>query len=455
MKVIIAGAGKSGFSVAQTLAAEGHDVTVIDKDSSVIDSISNALDVICVEGSITNPETLIEAGAEDADLLMAAARSDEANMVCGISSKKLGTKHVIARIRDSEYLSQTDFLRETLGLSVIVNPEYECAKEISRILRFPGAVRVDSFSKGSVEIMEHRIDAGSKLDGVMLKDLGSLFGATVLVSVVERDGEAIIPNGLFTLKAGDRLSITGASKELRKFFSALGLYKKPVRSVMIMGGGRIAVYLAKLLIDNGIAVMIMEVDKARCDELCDLLSAEARVICGDATSNDVLLEEGIKRYDAFVALTGDDGDNIITSMYVKTCGVGKVVVKANREYYSNIMVASGLDSIVTPKALVAQQLARYVRAMDNSVGSSMETLYRLADGKAEALEFIVGNDAKCIGVPLKTMKLKENVLLCALVRGSRTLIPDGESVLEPGDHAVVVSKAGMLKQLDDMIEVDK
>lgn len=454
MKVIIAGAGKSGYSVAQTLAAEGHDVTVIDKDSSVIDSISNALDVICVEGSITNPETLIEAGAENADLLMAAARSDEVNMVCGISSKKLGTKHVIARIRDSEYLSQTEFLRETLGLSVIVNPEYECAKEISRILRFPGAVRVDSFSKGSVEIMEHRVDAGGKLDGVTLKDLTSLFGATVLVSVVERDGEIIIPNGLFTLKAGDKFSVTGASRELRRFFTALGLYKKPVRSVMIMGGGRIAEHLARLLIDSSIAVTIMECDRYRCEELCDLVP-EARIICGDATSSDVLMEEGIKSYDAFVALTGDDGDNIITSMYAKSCGVAKIVVKANREYYSAIMSAAGLDSVVTPKALIAQQLARYVRAMDNSAGSSMETLYRLDEGKAEALEFIVGNDAKCVGVPLKDMKLKKNVLLCALVRGSKTLIPDGETMLEPGNHAVIVSKTGMIKQLDDIIEVDK
>lgn len=454
MKVIIAGAGKSGYSVAKTLAAEGHDVTVIDKESSVINSISNALDVICVEGSITNPETLIEAGAEDADLIVAAARSDEVNMVCGIASRKLGTKHVIARIRDSEHLSQTEFLRETLGLSVIVNPEYECAKEISRILRFPGAVRVDAFSKGSVEIMEHRVVPGGKLDGVMLKDLSSLFGATVLVSVVERDGEAIIPNGHFTLKAGDRLSITGASRQLRRFFTALGLYKKPVRSVMIMGGGRISESLAKLLIESGIAVTIMEVDKARCDELCDLVP-NARIIRGDATSSDVLLEEGLAGYDAFVALTGDDGDNIITSMYAKSCGVNKVVVKVNREYYGDIMTNAGLDSIVTPKALIAQQIARYVRAMDNSAGSSMETLYRLAEGKAEALEFIVGKNEKYIGIPLKTLHLKQNVLLSALVHGSRTIIPDGDSVLEPGDHAVVVSKAGMIKQLGDMIEVDK
>lgn len=451
MKVIIAGAGKSGSSVARTLAEEGHDVTVIDKETAVIDSVSNAVDVICVEGSITNPETLSEAGAEDADLLMAAARSDEVNMISCITAAKLGTKHVIARIRDPEYLSQSNFLRETLGLSSIVNPEYECAKEISRILRFPGAVRVDSFSKGSVEIMEHKILPGSPLDGVMLKDLTSLFNATVLVSVVERDGEVVIPNGLFTLRSGDRLSITGASKQLRRFFTALGEYKRPVRTAMIMGGGRIAIHLAKLLIDSAISVTIVEVDRDRCDELCDLVP-DARIICGDATNSDVLLEEGIKSFDAFVALTGDDGDNIITSMYAKNCGVGKIVVKVNREYYGGIMVAAGLDSVVTPKALVAQQLARYVRAMDNSAGSSMETLYRLADGKAEALEFIVGKDAKCVGIPLKDMKLKKNVLICALVRDGKTHIPDGESVLREGDHAVIVSCTGLLKQLDDMIE---
>ena len=452
MKIIIAGAGISGFSVAQTLTFEGHDVTVVDKDASVINTISNMLDVICVEGSITNPETLIEAGAQEADLLMAAAGSDEVNMVCGISAVKLGTKHVIARIRDSEYLSQTEFLREALGLSVIINPEYECAKEIARILRFPGAVRVDSFSKGSVEIMEHKVVKGDKLDGVMLKDLTARFNAKVLVSVVERDDEAVIPNGLFTLRAGDTMSVTGSSRELRKFFIALGQYKKPVKSVMIMGGGRITVHLSKLLADCGMAVTIVEKDSERCEELLDLTDG-ARIICGDATSSELLLEEGIKTTDAFVALTGDDGDNILTSMYAKSCGVEKIVVKSNHDYYDSIMESVGLDSVVTPKTLVSQQLARYVRAMDNSVGSSMETLYKIADGRAEALEFIVGKDSECVGISLKELKLKKNVLVCALVRGNKTLIPDGNSAIAAGDHAIIVSRAGMLKQLDDMLEV--
>ena len=222
MKIIIVGAGKVGYSVAKILSEEGHDITVIDRNPETITHLSNELDVICVEGSATNHETLLGAGAAEADLLMAATQQDEVNMVCGITARKLGTKHVIARIRDTEYLRQTEFLREVLGLSITINPEYECAKEIARILRFPSAARVDTFSKGSVEIVEHRVRERGKLDGMKLKDLSSVCGAKVLVSVVERGGEAIIPNGEFTLHAGDRLSITGATKELRKFFMAMG-----------------------------------------------------------------------------------------------------------------------------------------------------------------------------------------------------------------------------------------
>lgn len=451
MKIIIAGAGKIGFSVASILSDEGHDITVIDNNPSTINNLSNNLDVICIEGSATNSETLREAGAADADLIMAAMRSDEMNMVCGISARKLGTRHVIARIRDTGYLRQTEFLREALGLSVIVNPELECAREISRILRFPSAIRVDAFSKGSAEIIEHRVIPGSKLDGMQLKDMLSAFNSKVLIGVVERGGEALIPNGNFTLQAGDLFSATGDTRELRRFFTAAGQYRKPVRSVMIMGGGRIAVHLSRLLQDVGISVTIVEADRQRCDELCDLLP-DARIIYGDATRGDILLEEGLKAADAFVALTGDDGDNIITSLYAKRCGVGKIVVKVNREYYSDILESSGLDSVVTPKTLISQQLARYVRAMSNSVGSSMETLYRLAEGKVEALEFKVAEGAACVGVPLKTLRLKPNILISAIVRGNRTIIPDGETVISPGDHAVIVTRSGWLKNLDSIVE---
>ena len=431
MKIIIVGAGKVGYSVAETLSSEGHDITVIDKNPDAITTLSNNLDVICVEGSATNPETLREAGAEDADMLLAATRSDETNMVCGISASKLGTKHVIARIRDTAYLKQTEFLQEVLGLSVIINPEYECAKEISRMLRFPGAIRVDAFSKGSAEMMEHRVAPGSRLVGVELKNLHKDFNAKVLVSVVKRGDEALIPNGDFKIAAGQ--------------------YKKPVRSVMIMGGGRIAVYLARMLMETGIAVTVIEADRSRCDELCDLIP-DARIIFGDATRSDILDEEGISSTDAFVALTGDDGDNIITSMHAKHRAVGKIIVKVNRQYYTEILESSGLESIVTPRSLVAGHIARYVRAMSNSVGSSMETMYRLADGRVEALEFKVKEGSSCVGVPLKTLRLKPNVLISAVIRGSKLILPDGETVIRPGDHAVVIARAGWLKNLDEIVD---
>ena len=453
MKIIIAGAGKIGHAVAAILADEGHDVTIIDQDPDTISTLSNELDVICVEGSATNPEVLREAGAADADLLMAATEEDAVNMVCGISARRLGTRHVIARIRDPEYLGQTEFLREALGLSVIVNPEYECAKEISRILRLPGAVRVDAFSKGSLEIVEYKVGKDDPLNGLQLRALVGKFGAKILISVVERDGEALIPNGSFTLKDGDRLSITGSSRELRRFFVATGRFKKPVRKVMIMGGGRIAVYLSRLLDESGIAVTVVERDRERCEALCDLIP-KAHVVCGDATRSDVLLEDGLSSTDAFVALTGEDGDNIVTSLYARSCSVSKIVTKVNREHFSELLENSGLDSVVTPKEIVAQQIARYVRAMDNSLGSSMETLYRVADGKVEALEFKVGEDAKCIGKPLKQLKLKKNILVAGIIRGSKCLIPDGNTEILPGDHAVIVTAAGRLKDLDEIVEAD-
>jgi trk system potassium uptake protein TrkA len=450
MKIIIAGGGKIGHSVASILADEGHDITVIDHNSDRVSQLSNSLDVICFEGSATNAESLREAGAADADLLLAATQYDEVNMVCGISARHLGARHVIARIRDPEYLSQKAFLREALGLDLIVNPDFECAREIARILRFPSAVRVDTFSKGSVEIVEYKVAEGSVLEGVQMKDLGAKLGVRVLVSVVERGKDAFIPNGAFTLQAGDRLSITGTVAELRRFFAAVGQLKKPIRQVMIVGGSRTAVYLSRMLQESGMSVTVVEKDRERCDRLCDLLP-DAHIVYGDATRSDVLLEDGLCTSDAFVALTGEDGDNIVTSLYARQCGVGKIVAKVNRDHFAEILEGSGLDSIVSARELIAEQLARYVRAMSNSAGSSMETLYRLADGRVEAIEFRVGENAACVGKPLRELKLKPNTLIAAVIRGSKSILPDGGTVIQPGDHAIVVSAAGKLQTLDDIV----
>ena len=451
MKIVIAGTGKVGRTVAAVLSEEENDVTIIDLDPETVSLVSNDLDVICVEGNAADPEALRGAGVASADLVVAATEKDEVNMVCGIASRKLGAKHVIARIRDPLYLHQVAFLRDAMGLSQIINPEYECAKEISRILRFPGASRVDAFSKGSVEIVEHRIPEKGALDGVALRDLGTRFGARVLVALVEREGNALIPNGSTVLHSGDRLSITGSSRELRRFFVAIGEYKRPVRRVMIMGGGRTAVYLTRLLEESGIDVTIVERSRERCDLLCDLVP-QAHIVCGDATFSDVLQEDGIATADGFVALTGDDGDNIITSLYARSCRVEKVVTKVNHEHFADILNDSGLDSIVSPKEIVALQLARYVRGLSDSAGSSVETLYRLVDGKVEVLEFQVLEESACVRVPLRELRLRENILISALIRGSRTILPNGSTVIMPGDHAIVVTAAGRLRSLDEILE---
>ena len=451
MKIVIAGTGKVGRTVAAVLSEEENDVTVIDLDPETVSQVSNDLDVICVEGNAADPEALRGAGVASADLVVAATEKDEVNMVCGIASRKLGAKHVIARIRDPLYLHQVAFLQDAMGLSQIINPEYECAKEISRILRFPGASRVDAFSKGSVEIVEHRIPEKGALDGVALRDLGTRFGARVLVALVEREGNALIPNGSTVLHSGDRLSITGSSRELRRFFVAIGEYKRPVRRVMIMGGGRTAVYLTRLLEESGIDVTIVERSRERCDLLCDLVP-QAHIVCGDATFSDVLQEDGIATADGFVALTGDDGDNIITSLYARSCRVEKVVTKVNHEHFADILNDSGLDSIASPKEIVALQLARYVRGLSDSAGSSVETLYRLVDGKVEVLEFQVLEESACVHVPLRELRLRENILISALIRGSKTILPNGSTVIMPGDHAIVVTAAGRLRSLDEILE---
>lgn len=450
MKIVIAGAGVIGGSVAEALAEEGHDLTVIDCDPAIVMHISNSLDVSCVEGNAADPELLREAGAAEADLVVAATEKDEVNMVCGIIACKLGAGHVIARIRDPLYLRQTKFLREALGLSQIVNPEYECARQISRILRFPSAARVVTFSKGSLEIVEHRVSEGTALCGLRLSDLGNRFRANVLIALIERSGQSLIPNGDTVLCAGDRLSITGSSSDLRRFFVEIGEYRKPVRRVMIMGGSTTSVYLTRLLEENSIDVTIVERDRHRCEELCDLVPT-AHIVCGDATHSDVLLEDGILTADAFVSLTGDDGDNIITSLYARSCNVGKVVTKINREHFADVLTDSGLDSIVSPKELVAQQLARYARALGNSAGSSVETLYRVSDGKIEVLEFRVEEDAACLRIPLRDLKLRSDVLIAALIRGNKSIRPDGDTRILPGDHAVIVT-ARRLQSLDDMLE---
>ena len=450
MKIIIIGAGKMGMAITGELANEGHDVTVVDTDSERTGTASDMLDVITVEGSGTDFDLLREAGVKDADLLIAASGLDEVNLVCCAAAKALGVKNSVARVKDPAYSRELDTLRQGFGISATFNPDMEAASEIARVLQFPTAARVETFAQGRAELVEYRIPDESGLDGLALKELPGRLRARVLVCAVERDGQVSIPNGEFILRTGDRLNIAGERAELRKFFSSVKAYKKSVRSVLILGGSRIAVYLARQLTAAGIEVTIIEKNMDRCEELCELLS-DVTVICGDGSRQEVLLEEGIRSTDAFVALTGYDEDNIIISMYAQRCGVGKVVTKVSDDHFVNMIQGTGLDSFICPKILAASELTRYVRAMQNARESSVETLYRLIDNQVEALEFRVGDSGRCVGVPLKILRLKENVLLAAVIRGSEFIIPNGNTAMQPGDRAVVVTTRSGLMDLDSIL----
>ena len=451
MKIVIIGAGKVGLAIARQLTNEGHDIAVVDSNAAKVAQVSDMYDVITMEGSGTNFEVLREAGVENCDLAIAATGSDEVNMVASVAASRMGARYVAARMKNPAYNRERAFLRDAFGMTAVFNPDMGAAREISRILQFPTAARVETFARGRAELVEYRIPAGSELDGLALKELVKRFKARVLVCAVEREGSVSIPKGDFILHSGDRLNVSGARREMRRFFTAVGAYKKPVRSAMLMGGSRITAYLAGNLMDAGIRVTILERDRCRCDELFDLLP-EASIICGDGSKQEVLLEEGIREADAFVALTGFDEDNIIVSMYAQDCGVGKVVTKVSDDHFVPMLQRSGLDCFICPKTLAGSEIVRYARAIQNAEGSSVETLYRLNDDKVEALEFVVGANSRCIEKPLKDMSLRSNVLIAAVIHGNECIIPNGNTVISAGDRAIVVTTETGLRDLDAILE---
>ena len=450
MKILIIGAGKMGLAITRQLANEGHDITVVDSDGEKIQIVSDMYDVITLQGNGESFEVLRTAGVKDMDLLIAASGDDAVNLVCSVAGRYLGAKEAVIRIKDPEYTREREMLSQGFGVSASFNPDLETAREIARILQFPMAARVETFASGQAELIEYRIPADSALHGLPMKELRSRFRAQVLICAVEREGSVLIPKGDFILQSGDRISLSGSRTELRRFFSAVGSNQKAIRNVILLGGSRIAVYLSRQLIPAGIDVTILEADRLRCEELCALLP-DATVICGDGSKEEVLVEEGIRKTDAFVALTGNDEDNIIVSMYAANLGVGKVICKLSDDHFMNMLQKSALDTFVCPKLLAATELARYVRGLQNAQGSSVESLYRLIDNQVEALEFIVGAGSALAGKPLMELNIASDVLIAAVLHGRDVSIPSGNTVIEAGDRAVVVTTRSGLRSLDDIL----
>ncbi len=452
MKIVVVGCGKIGATIVESLAAEGHDVTVVDNHNTIVEEITNIHDVMGVCGNGADCDVLEEADVASAELFVAVTNSDETNMLSCFLARKMGAEHTIARIRNPEYNDNSlGFMKQHLGLSMSINPELLAAKELLNILKFPSAVKVETFSHRNFEMIELRLKDQSALDGLALYELRSKFNAQFLVCVVQRGNEVYIPDGRFVLKSGDKIGVTAAPAELQKLLREMGVLQKKARSVMILGGSRTAYYLAHLLETGGNAVTLIEKDAAMAQELSDLLP-KTTVVLGDGTQQELLLEEDLTSQDALVALTGIDEENILMSIFAASQNVPKVIAKINRDELATLAENLGLDSIVSPRKTVSNVLVRYARALQNSMGSSVETLYQLMDGKAEALEFVVHGEPSIVGVSLKDLKTKKNTLIAGIIRDRKTIIPSGNDAILEGDHVIVVAANQRLRDLSDILQ---
>ena len=451
MNIIIVGDGKMGAAIATQLSAEGHDVTISDSNPQALSNSADQMDIMTVIGNGASMATLKTAGVERADLLIAATSRDELNLLTCLTAKKLGAKRTIARIRNPEYTDQLVAMQDELGLSMTVNPEQAAAQEAYRMLQFPSFLKRESFAKGRVEIVSIPVGKDSKLVGIPLFKLYEIAGVNVLVCAVERDNAVHIPSGSFTLREGDTIFVTAGIRDLAQLVKNLGLVEKRIRSLFIIGGSRIAFYLAKRCIDSGISVKIVEQNHKRCLELAEAIP-KATVIEADGSREDILNAEGLKSYDAAITLTGMDEENLVLSMLARHLGVSKVITKINRLEYSEMFRRVGIGSVISPKGLCCANIVRYVRAMSTASDiESMLTLHTIVDGQVEALEFQAGEGTRHRGEALKDIPLKEGILISCITHEGQTIIPRGDSSFASGDTVIVVTAGGRaISDLDDI-----
>lgn len=453
MKIIIIGCGKIGVTILQSLINEGHNVVAIDQNPNVVSELSTVYDAMYVVGNGADSDILYEAGADEAELVVAATGIDELNMLSCFLARKMGARHTIARIRNPEYNDKSlGFLKEQLELSMTLNTDSLAADELFKMLSLPGAVNVETFSRRSFEMIELRLKDDSLFDGMTLMEIRKKFDAKFLVCTVQRNDEIFIPGGNFVLKSGDKINFTAEKNEALKLFSMLGLNQKQAKSVMIIGASRISYYLAKKLIAAGCTVKIIEQHKDTCEKYAALLP-KAIIINGDGAKQELLLEEGLDKTDAFVTLTGMDEENILLAFFASSHNVPKVISKVNKQELVPIAKELGVDSIVSPIKIASDIHTRYARALENSIGSSVETLYKLADGRAEVLEFIVNDEFEYCNIPLMKLALKPNILIGGIIRGRKTIIPSGIDVIQPKDRVVIIAEGAKLSNLADIIEI--
>lgn len=451
MKIVIIGDGKVGYKLAKQLSEENYDVVLIDSNEGRLKETINKLDISCITGDGVSIEIQNEAGVPEADLVIACASTDEINMLSCLIAKRLGADHTIARVRNPIYFQQIHILKEDLHLSMAINPELTVANEISRVLIFPSASKVETFVKGKVELVEIPLREGNPIIGKSLAEVYKKFQIKILVCAVQRGKEVFIPDGSFVAEEGDKLHIAATHKQLERMFEALGSRKRRIKKVLIGGGGRVSYYLAKKLCTMGMDVKIIEQNRRKCENLCEQLP-EVTIIHGDATDHELLMEEGIQDTDAFVSLTGLDEENIIASLFAKAQGVHKIIAKVNEDSRAEMVESLGLDCLVSAKTATADAILGYVRARQNSYSNAnVEAMYRLVDDRVEALEFIIKEDAPYTNIPLKDLQTKPNNLIACIGRNRKIIIPSGNDFIQKGDSVVVITRDKKVQDITDIL----
>ncbi len=451
LSIIIVGCGKVGTTLIEQLSKEGHDITIIDNNAQKVQEIASYYDIMGLAGNGASYNVQIDAGIENADLIIAVTNSDELNLLCCTVAKQVGNCAAIARVRTPDYSSESNYLREALGLAMIINPELEASKEAARILYLPTALEVNSFAHGQAEMIKFKIPDGNILNGMNIAYLGKNIAPDILICAIERNGEVYIPSGNFQMESGDVVSFVATRRIAKHFLENIGFKTRQVKNAMIIGGGKATYYLACQLINAGISVKIIERNKQRCEELSILLP-KAIIINGDGTDPELLLEEGIEYTESFIALTGVDEENVLLTLHARQVSNAKVITKINHLAFKSVISHLDLGSVIYPRYITSEAIIAYVRAKKNSMDSNIETLYHMFDYRVEAIEFRVYEDSKVTNIPLMNLPLKENLLISFISRNGSILIPSGQDTIQVGDSVMVVTTHTGFKDILDILK---
>lgn len=451
MKIVIIGAGKVGELLCRDLSLEGNDIILVEQDAKILEKILANNDIMGFVGNGVSYDTQMEAEVPKADVFIAVTEKDEINIIASVIAKKLGAKYTIARVRSTDYSSQLEFMTDSLGIDLVINPELEAAKDIKQNIDFPDALNVESFLDGRLKLVEFQIDEDSPIAGVSLFDFKQKYFPHLLVCIIKREDKIIIPSGNNFIKAGDRIYITGSNSEIIKFQDALGKNNKKIKSAFIIGAGIISHYLVQEFLKDKIQVKIVELNPKKANKFSEYLP-QATIINADGSNVDVLKEENFKNYDSCISITGIDEVNMFISIYAKKIGIKKIITKLNKLSFVDILGENSFQSIITPKKIIADNIVKVVRSIASKKKNLIENLYRLENNRVEAVELLINSKSKVSNIPLKDLKIKKNLIIAYIIRNNVAIFPKGTDVIKEGDRVIIITAESFFDDINNIIE---